>query len=278
MPTSLPPQSQIDAAWSLAQRAERPQPVLYLDTVSATDFAKAYKQQTFDLVGATAGRRILEVGCGTGEDALEIARRVGAEGCVVAVDGNPTMVAEGWTRASAAGLPAEFMLGDAHRLDLPDNSFDGARSDRVFQHLANPEQALREMVRVTRPDGRVLISEPDWEALLIDSDQAATTRTVVNFMCDCAVPQGWIGRRLPGLFKRCGLLDVSVITGTFVLQDFTSANRVWGLERHAREAERMGRLSTAAVDAWVSDLEQRSRAGQFFSAALGIIAVGRKPR
>ena len=275
---TLPEREVIDAAWKREDGRGQPQPILYLDTVSATDFARTYKQQTFDLIGARAGAHLLEVGSGTGEDAVALARKVGPSGRVVAVDRNPAMVAEGLRRARAAGVRVEFRFGDAHQLDLPDASFDACRSDRVFQHLSAPERALAEMVRVTRPGGRVLITEPDWETLVVDSPHRSVTRRILQHTTDHAVPQGWIGRRLPAMFKQAGLDEVEVTAGVFILQSFTAADRIWGLERHADRAREAGAIVDEELETWIADLRDRERQGLFFSSAVGFVVCGRVPQ
>jgi ubiquinone/menaquinone biosynthesis C-methylase UbiE len=254
-----------------------PGSVNYLDTVSATEFAQSYKQRTFDILGLEEGMQVLEVGCGTGEDAVGIARRVGASGRVVAVDRNPTMVAEGLKRARSAGVRVDFRLGDAGALEFPDGSFDASRSDRVFQHLADPVRALAEMVRVTRSGGRVLISEPDWEGLIIDSADRSLTRRIVNYTCDHGVPHGWIGRQLWGMFHRAGLMEIVVHSGMLILRDLETANQIWGLERHARQAQEAGVVTAEEVDTWLRELREAERHGIFFSAAVGFVVCGNKP-
>ena len=68
----------------------------------------------------------------------------------------------------------------------------------MFQHLEYPRQALRELVRVTRPDGRIVVFDTDWETLTVDADDIATTRAILQAKCDL-LRHGWIGRQLAGL-------------------------------------------------------------------------------
>ncbi len=128
-----------------------------LDLQRAEAFNRAYKRRTFELLDIRPSHRILDVGCGTGDDALEMAELVGVDGKVVGIDYSRTMVEEACERGRASSLPVEFLHGHAHQLPLPDGSFDHCRADKTFQHLPEPERALSEMIRVTKPEGRLLV-------------------------------------------------------------------------------------------------------------------------
>jgi ubiquinone/menaquinone biosynthesis C-methylase UbiE len=107
------------------------------------------------LVGLAPGERFLDVAAGTGGLSLPAAR-VGAH--VVATDWSPAMIGRFHARVREAGLRnAEGRVMDCHALDLPDDSFDVTAS--LFGVMLVPDQprALREMVRVTKPGGRVVV-------------------------------------------------------------------------------------------------------------------------
>jgi ubiquinone/menaquinone biosynthesis C-methylase UbiE len=106
------------------------------------------------LAGLQAGDSFLDVAAGPGGLGLPAAR-LGAK--VLATDWSPRMIEHCTARARAEGLDLEGRVMDCHSLDLPDDSFDVTGS--VFGVMLVPDQtrALREMVRVTRPGGRVLL-------------------------------------------------------------------------------------------------------------------------
>lgn len=106
------------------------------------------------LVGIERGQRFLDVAAGPGGLGLPAAR-LGAS--VLATDWSPAMVRHFESRARIEGLAAEGRVMDCHALDLPDDSFDVTGS--LFGVMLVPDQprALREMVRVTKPGGRVLV-------------------------------------------------------------------------------------------------------------------------
>ena len=250
----------------------------YLDTATAQSEMQRYKRRSYDLIGAEPGAFLLDVGCGTGEDAVVLARRVGPTGRVVGVDCSASLIKEACHRIRADNLSLTFQVGDVHHLELLDNSFDGCRADRLFMHIEDRQQALAEMVRVTRPKGRVLVREPDWDTLIVDHPNRALTRKILNPHFDQAIRQPFTGGELYRLFHHAGLQDITVAdTSTLLLTDFSTADQLYGLVPAATRAkEQMPQLS-AQISTWLRDLQQADQAGMFFSAVTGFTVVGHKP-
>lgn len=92
---------------------------------------------------------------------LALARLVGPSGTAAGIDLSEGMIAEARQRAAAAGLDVDLRVAPGDALPFPDATFDAVRSERVLQHVADPLAVLREMVRVTKPGGRVLAVDPD---------------------------------------------------------------------------------------------------------------------
>ena len=107
------------------------------------------------LAGLEPGDRFLDVAAGPGGLSLPAAR-LGAE--VLATDWSPAMIERFEVRAREKGLTqAEGRVMDCHALDLPDSSFDVTGSQFGVMLVPDQSRALREMVRVTKPGGRVLV-------------------------------------------------------------------------------------------------------------------------
>jgi ubiquinone/menaquinone biosynthesis C-methylase UbiE len=107
------------------------------------------------LVGLRSGQRFLDVAAGTGGLSLPAAR-LGAH--VLATDWSPAMVERFEARVRAEGLDdAEGRVMDCHALDVPDDSFDVTGSQFGVMLVPDQPRALREMVRVTKPGGRVIL-------------------------------------------------------------------------------------------------------------------------
>lgn len=269
----------VGKAWRQKKAADvSPQPVVrYLDTMMTTSFVQNYKRRTYQALHVRPGMRLLDVGCGTGDDVLALAELVGRQGKVIGVDEIPAMVDECRKRLLWTNLSAEFQLAEAHTLPFADETFDGCRSDRAVQHMEEPLQVIKEMVRVAKKGGRVVISEPDWDTFVINSSNRDVTRRLVYFMSDKVIKHGWLGRQLSTLFKQAGLEEVSVAGDTMILTDLALAERVWGLSRHAKLAQKSGVITAKEMDEWMAELETADRQGYFFSSTVGFMASGRKP-
>jgi ubiquinone/menaquinone biosynthesis C-methylase UbiE len=104
--------------------------------------------------GVTTGTRVLDVAAGSGALAIPAAR-LGAQ--VVASDISPVMIERLAARAGREGLAIDARVMDGHALDLHDDTFDLAASQHGVSLFPDMARGVREMARVTRPGGRVLI-------------------------------------------------------------------------------------------------------------------------
>lgn len=104
-----------------------------------------------------AGERVLDVGCGSGTAALVAARRY----CrVTGIDYVTALLDRARVRAAADGLDADFLEADAQDLPFEDDSFDAALSVYGVQFAPDQQRAAQELVRVTRPGGRIILASP----------------------------------------------------------------------------------------------------------------------
>ena len=110
--------------------------------------------------GPVAGRRVLDVGTGTGRAALLFAKGGAA---VTALDASTEMLAVGRRRAAAEGADVRFLRGDAHALGFADRSFHVAVCLRVLMHAPSWEQCVKELCRVA--DHLVIVDYPSAQSL-----------------------------------------------------------------------------------------------------------------
>ena len=170
---------------------------------------------------------LADIGCGQGHWSRLLYPYLRAPARFAGVDREPRWVAEAaqnFRRGFAQVAPeqASFLVGDATKIPLPDNSFDVVTCQTLLMHLERPLDALREMLRILRPGGLLVCVEPNnlWNYLAFTSLTAAEPVEVIVRRFEfwlryhrgmIASGQGdhTIGDLLPGWFAQLGLTEIA---------------------------------------------------------------------
>lgn len=245
-----------------------PDSLVYLDRLAATDLARAYKGRMLDELDVRPGHTVVDLGCGPGTDLSALAEAVTVTGSVIGVDQDRTAVDAARDRTTDQNT-VSVHLGDIHDLRLADRTADRARTDRVLQHVADPLLALREIHRVLRPGGRIVMGEPDWDTLAIDHPDSGLSRAYTQYVTDKVILNARIGRQLPRLAAEVGFAVPTVIPVTPLFRDARTADKILGLERTTQRAVAAGYFTHEAAQRWLDHLAN----GPFLAAVTFYITV-----
>lgn len=236
------------------------------------------KQKSFVLMGLEPGQRVLDLGCGPGIDTVALGRDVGPTGEVHGVDYDAAMVAKAHALAEAEGVNAwvSHHHAGATALPWPAGFFDASRSERLFQHLLDPERAFDEMVRVTKPGGQLVVIDGDWATLTIDSDETDLERRLVQFHAAHMMNNPFSGRRLYRMFRSRGLQDLDVDVQCVFLTDVALTRQIVRLDQIAEEALAAGVIDSEESRRWQASLTRATVSGNFFASANAVMVSGRK--
>lgn len=120
---------------------------------------RLWKASTISQANVRSGQRVLDVASGTGDLALAFAKRVGPQGRVVMSDINYQMLLRGRNRLIDEGWPTAAVVCDAEHLPFSDGDFDLVTVAFGLRNMTNKEAALREMYRVLKPGGKLMVLE-----------------------------------------------------------------------------------------------------------------------
>lgn len=122
---------------------------------------RLWKKITLEMSGARPGHRVLDIAGGTGDLTAKFSRIVGEDGLVVLADINDSMLRVGRDKLLDKGIAGNvhFTQADAQHLPYPDNSFDCITIAFGLRNVTDKDMALRAMLRVLKPGGRLLVLE-----------------------------------------------------------------------------------------------------------------------
>lgn len=249
--------------------------VQMLDAQRSMPFIQQYKRRVRALLDLHPGQQVLDAGTGTGEDAQEVTKLIAPGGQVVGMDVSQIMIDEAKRRTQYPSLSLRFMQGNVQHLPFEDATFDRCYADRIFVHLPDPQLALLELVRVTRPGGLILVVDGDHETQVLDSPYPEVTRRFFRFRND-GMRQPGIAHRLYALFQDVGLGDVQVEPIARLTTDYETIRPVAHYIEGMRLAQDCGVVTAQEAERWIQALEGAMGTGRFFHAVMWFITTGRK--
>lgn len=159
-------------------------------------------------IGIVPGVSAADIGCGTGDVSFAMSRMVGSQGSVVGLDANPTAIKFCNNVAASNGIKnTRFMIGDAQRMDLESGKFDAVFSRFLFQHLHDPNSSLKEMIRIAKRGGFVMIEDCDLQCWTVEPEDK-NVKQVWTWYESIVRQKGSdpiIGRKIYGMFIKAGL-------------------------------------------------------------------------
>ena len=162
--------------------------------------------------GLRAGMSCLDVGCGGGDVTLKMAALVGAEGRVVGVDRDQSILQLARREADKQGLPVTFRRLEAEQL-AEESAYDLVFARYLLSHLPRPQRAVEAMVRAARPGGRVVLEDVFFPGHICYPSNAAFDRFVELYQAVARAKEGGdaaIGVRLLEMALEAGLVEVRV--------------------------------------------------------------------
>lgn len=213
----------------------------------------------------TTDHVVADFGCGPGHTAIEIAKWVGPNGHVHALDINSEFITQTRKNAKSAGVGDRITAHQCDGAILPfaDGSLDRVSTRNTIIYVDDPEHTIREFHRVLKPGGKVHTIEGDWPMMVVEPVPVKDWNTLVEAAGHaCKTPE--IGRKLYGFMARVGFseIDVQVIT-----RPDTEGRLVPMIKNMAGYAQESGKVDAKKINDIMTCIEQAVLDGNYLALA-----------
>jgi ubiquinone/menaquinone biosynthesis C-methylase UbiE len=228
---------------------------------------RVWTEEYLDKLELIQSAQILMLGCGTGVEVRILAGKFDFSGKVLGVDISPALIEAARRFAVEDGIDkkVEFQVGDAHRLEYADDSFDVVIAHTLMSHLENPLAVIKEAARVVRPNCQIAIFDGDYASWTFGYSDPDFAKAMDEALIGFIVNNPRVMRTLPMLLSQVGLkleetiphIYTEVGTGRFFLG---------AAETYAPLIGQADLLPADQVDKWLTEQRKNNEEGIFFAS------------
>ena len=220
---------------------------------------------------------VIEVGCGSGFLCRLMAPVVNPGGRITGLDISHEIISIAQDLAVKSDMAdiIQWATGRAQALPFKEASFDSALAARLFLHVSDPGVVVKELRRVVRTGGKVVVMDWDFETVAVDHPNRELTRRVLHWRCDHYGGNNWSGRQLWKHMAEGGFSSLKLLPVVSVARNAQDSLTL-SLFRAAQVARDGGGITSSEYDAWVEEIRSALRTGCFFASIVYFIVSGIK--
>jgi ubiquinone/menaquinone biosynthesis C-methylase UbiE len=228
------------------------------------------RSAVLEALGLHGGERVLELGCGGGFYAHEAAQCVGPTGRVCAVDLSADQIAAARARCAEVAW-VECRVADAVELPYGAAEFDALYGVQVFEYVVKLDEALREIYRVLRPGGRLIILATNWSSVVWHSEQPARMERVLSAWTAHA-PYPDLPAILLARLRQAGMTPIRQTLAPVLNTSYHANSFSYYLARMIRPFV-VGRRTVTQedADAWLREFEELEQKRAYFFSSTPVI-------
>jgi len=227
------------------------------------------KEHSYTFFQGVNNGTIIDLGCGAGNDVIELAKITGEDVKIIGIDHDPVMLQQATEQSKEIGN-VDFILSEAYPLPFEDETISGLRTERVIQHLYNPEQVISEISRILKKDGPLVIIETDWSSLSFYTEFVDVQKKVNGYYTDVKINNGFAAAKLLSYLQQNNFRNIQFEIHPFVTDNLKTANELFKIEQMITEAAEKGHIREEEGRAF-SDALQKADDGHYFACSVNLV-------
>ncbi|MDD1724974.1 MAG: methyltransferase domain-containing protein, partial [Methanospirillum sp.] len=239
------------------------------------------REDIYSLMHLETAASVLDIGCGRGYDLVSFGKRCGKDAVLTGIDTSGKAIREARERTGNDPRFSVTRADASSGLPFGDNYFDIVYSGNLLECVRDKDALISEVYRVIKPGGQVIFSHYDWDSQIINGSDKTLIRRIVAAFSDwkqdwMAESDGWMGRRMAGLFKKNPGFSGEVIP--FVLVNTEYDPVLYGYQRIGdfEEMAQRGLITASDHAAFQRDLEETIINGEYFYSITLYVYMGTK--
>ncbi|WP_295800707.1 methyltransferase domain-containing protein [Mucilaginibacter sp.] len=214
---------------------------------------------------------IIDLGCGAGNDVIELAKITGKDVKVIGIDHDPVMLKQAKEQSKEVSN-VDFILSEAYPLPFEDETISGIRTERVIQHLNNPEQVISEISRILKKDCPLVIIETDWSSLSFYTEFVEAQKKVNAYYTDVKINNGFAAAKLVSYLQQNNFRNIKFEIHPFITDSLKTANELFRIEQMINEAAEKSYIAEQEGRAFYGAL-QKADDGNYFACAINLVVA-----
>ncbi len=241
-----------------------------------------YLEQTTQLLGSlkktsyqpfrtiTTGK-IADIGCGAGDDAINMARMFGENIAITGIDYAPEMIEK--ANSSAAGLSnITFHIGSAENLPFADAELDGLGNERLIQHLPDPQKAFTEFYRVLKPGSPLVVVETDWNSISFYNGDSSIAQQLNHYLTFNNVKNGNAAANVIRYMKEAGFSNIHIDLFPLSSHSLQQVTMMLRIDHALLMMKEQTIISVEEYNSFLASLEDADR-NHYFACSINLVVA-----
>lgn len=219
---------------------------------------------------------IIDLGCGTGIDVIQMASMFDSQVSVVGIDHDASLI-EIAKKNSLGKENVSFIVSEGDSIPFDDGIVDGLRAERLIQHLQNPDEIFGEAYRILKSGAPIVIVESDWSSLNFYCGSVNISQRLTEYLTTKKINNGLASKKLNTYFEKAGFINTRINVFPFVLNSLLDANTYLWIDKIIDEMHDNGFISLEEKENFILEIETADQKEYFACSMNIVIGFAQKP-